>query len=532
MDTESLAAHERLLADVDDHPYSIPARLALARGYAALGYPDLAAGEAYMALLLTDEATDESGEYHDEVLEAAAVDGGGDTPESVSAWIAETISLDVYALLTTSLLACSNLKSVHKYTALGLAAHPSDPTLTSLAETIHTRAAAHLRRRGLDPEKYTAADYPDRGLVRRELYPWNAHEPDRFSPPSLALMNAQMTAVAPALEVRAVRLPVLAAGGTGEVTQLGVFARRDLAPGEEVFSELSLLTAALPLADALCDACSKRFPPLEEADDVVQCDECEVVFCSPGCRDAAWEAYHSAVCGADVDSVAKDAPREDAPDALYSLLLLRALAMAQARDMHPLELPEVRFIWGDFSLEGARCADEDAEAFAGRPRTLSFSFHLNVLLPLHILTKMDVNVFTTSRRFAPWVTNTLYAKFRGTASARQAPSGVPEVAAVHPLWCLANHACDPNVAWEWEGGMKLWVRREMVGWRRGEERRAPREAGIKEGEEVMSHYCDVFLPVKERREWAAGALGGMCLCDRCVWEAEGEEKSEGGVNGE
>lgn len=48
-------------------------RLNLAQAYKALGYPDLAAGDAYKALLLVDEVVQE-GEYHEEAREAANVD--------------------------------------------------------------------------------------------------------------------------------------------------------------------------------------------------------------------------------------------------------------------------------------------------------------------------------------------------------------------------------------------------------------------------------------------------------------------------
>jgi hypothetical protein len=45
----------------------------LANAYRGLGYPDLAIGDAYKALLLVDEVAEE-GEYHDEALEAANAD--------------------------------------------------------------------------------------------------------------------------------------------------------------------------------------------------------------------------------------------------------------------------------------------------------------------------------------------------------------------------------------------------------------------------------------------------------------------------
>ena len=56
-----------------EQPYSIVHRIKLAQAYKELGYPDLAVGDAYKALLLIDEVAEE-GEYHEEALEAANAD--------------------------------------------------------------------------------------------------------------------------------------------------------------------------------------------------------------------------------------------------------------------------------------------------------------------------------------------------------------------------------------------------------------------------------------------------------------------------
>lgn len=87
---------------------------------------------------------------------------------------------------------------------------------------------------------------------------------------------------------------------------------------------------------------------------------------------------------------------------------------------------------------------------------------------------------------------------------------------MHPMWSLANHSCDPNVRWEWGGEIVFTSREERVAWGKGKK---AKRGGIKAGEEILNHYCDINLPVKERREWAVGALGGDCRCARCVWEA-------------
>jgi hypothetical protein len=57
---------------LDDEPYCLLVYLELASTYLLLGYPDLAAGSAYKALLLTDAVRDDSDEYHDQAYQAFA----------------------------------------------------------------------------------------------------------------------------------------------------------------------------------------------------------------------------------------------------------------------------------------------------------------------------------------------------------------------------------------------------------------------------------------------------------------------------
>lgn len=53
-------------------------------------------------------------------------------------------------------------------------------------------------------------DYPDKGLVRREIYPWNSHEPDRYSEGSVKYLNEILQKVAPKLVVGITELDDLA----------------------------------------------------------------------------------------------------------------------------------------------------------------------------------------------------------------------------------------------------------------------------------------------------------------------------------
>ena len=443
--------------------------------------------------------------------------------------------LTSHDVLIGSLLDCGCLRSAFGHIARATKAFPDDSTFKTYDESLSQRLRLHCERNGEAVEDIEVDDYPDKGLVRREQYPWNHHEPDRFSTECLDFLNEELADIAPRLEVRVAELPILApmytAKGASPETrytkQLGLFAKENIAPGDKILEEKSLLTGISRLHESYCDACSI---PLSNSGDGVDsnitCEECnEVFFCSEECHDLAQDNYHPSVCGVSVDQ--SKVPAREAADYLYSRLLVRALALAETRELHPLELKEVRYIWGDYhgkDLDDVWQADPSghlSDPFAHVPQTLSFSFNSNVLMPIHVLEQMDVNIFTQSHRYDTWVFNTLYAKFRGTASAQQGLDGKPEISAVHPMWCLANHSCDPNVSWKWHGSMRFWTREELVDWKGRDPSKGP---GLKKGEEVFGHYCDVRLPVKERREWAVGALGGDCMCTRCVWEAAAEHK--------
>ncbi|KAF2132159.1 hypothetical protein P153DRAFT_383047 [Dothidotthia symphoricarpi CBS 119687] len=544
---------DRLVAlqqETPAQPYSIVHRLKLAEAYKFLGYPDLAVGDAYKALLLVDEIAEE-GEYHDEVFEAAtsdfltekmtnlAMNPGKEEQRSdedqVVTWAKTNWSKTAYDVLVECLMFCGCLRSAYDYNTRAQQAFPDDTTFKKHNDTLSKKLRAYFEAKSENPDDVDIDEYPDKGVVRREQYPWNEFEPDRFSDECLQFLNDEMASIAPSLEVKIAELPLLSTSSTDQssssetrfVKQLGVFAKEDILPGQQILDEKSLLTAVSRLHDTYCDACSTLLPSARDVssaessgDSAITCEECdEVFFCSTDCHDLAQDSYHSSICGVSMDQ--GKVPASEAADSLYSLLLVRALALAETQDVHPLELKEVRYIWGDYhalNLDTVWQVDTQGQlndAFGSVPQTLSFSFNSNVLLPLHILEKMDVNIFTQSHRYDTWVFNTLYAKFRGTASARQGLDGRPEIGAVHPMWCLANHSCDPNVAWEWQGSMKFWTREKLVEW---EGRDPSKKPGLRRGEEVFSHYCDVRLPVQERREWAVGALGGDCVCPRCMWE--------------
>ncbi|EEH11205.1 conserved hypothetical protein [Histoplasma capsulatum G186AR] len=592
--------------------------------HSQLGYPDLAAADAYRALTLFEAMIDlDSSEYRPrkkvglDAVELISSSGLVDRDTSMNVHVGtggsdygehecydddvdqnghmeedeeeeegfEPISQDeytenicnVYILLVKSLVRCGCMRDAYGFCIQAMSLPDSElkSSLDIFEEqlAIIKRSIMDRQRLGQQMEKcgdstnnqdleteaemfarFQPSDLSAQGRAKRVLYPWNTYEPDRCAPETLQLLNERLKTVAPKCEVRAVALPALHHSCFGEnlsrkqeeqeqevSIQLGLVATEDIAPGETFLHESSLLTATNRLHDNLCNACNGPIPELSATNYPVACEDCEdTIFCSRECHNLAQEVYHAAECGKEgLESIGKDIQDpKDKADYLYLLLLGRAIAMAETQKIHPLDLPEVKYIWGDFYPPDDSMLPQTSPSPLNNSKnnphppsaTLPFSFHLSILQPTRILEEMGLDPFETLPFYDTWVLNTLYAKFRGTASGRLSTwDGGPEVCAVHPLWCLANHSCDPNVRWEWGGEINFTVRKEdeRVKWGGRKSPGSGNWAGIKRGEEILNHYCDVGLGLKERREWAMGALGGACRCERCAWEERETGLAEG-----
>ena len=571
-----LANRSTLTTELEERPYDSEKYLQRGLCHENLGYLDLAASDAYRALLLTDEVLDEEGEYHDQAVEALEVGAKREDEFGGSGWardgmkgrgsfakgyakdgmngddrscegreksedeeepwyytVARNDARQSYEILARTLAECGDLKSAFDFVVRGLIAFPGSKGLQALKEQILERHChgqleenPSSEQSGFNPREYL----PENGSARRKIYPWNNHEPDRFSEENLSFINAEIKKSAPKCEVRVVELPLLASGNSvlkssTTIKQLGVFTTSSISPHETVLLEPSIFTSSTRLHEPFCDACSSSLPPFSPDQPLPACQNCEdTVFCSEACHDHAQSLYHRAICGIpDFDVIAKDPSPFAATNCLYTLLIARTIAMAETQNLHPLDLPQIKFLWGDFTSAEAPLA-----------RNLPFSFENNIQQPLHLLASLSLDIFapSTLSRYDTWVINTLLSKFRCVANAKMNErTGRPEVAGVHWLWSLANHSCAPNVRWEWEkGGMGFVARggEEVVRWgeRRSEVSEWRWKGGIAEGEEVLNHYCDVELDVRQRREWAVGALGGVCLCERCIWEEEEEKRKE------
>lgn len=112
------------------------------------------------------------------------------------------------------LIDCGCLRSAFEYNSRALKAFPTDPVFAAYKERIEQKLRAYFASEGDNFDSAEISEYPDRGMVRREHYPWNEYEPDRFSAECLDFLNEEMGKVAPKLEVKVSRLPVLSPGSS------------------------------------------------------------------------------------------------------------------------------------------------------------------------------------------------------------------------------------------------------------------------------------------------------------------------------
>lgn len=573
-----------------------PTLLERAQTYEALEYDDLAAFDAYVIYTLCQK------EISDEFvtdLEAHSPEGEDwkACPEDVTALMVQSLALLVRCLTRLGAIDDARVMWRELQELEASARRNAEPSQDLVDKSTSLQWQSILR--GAEYNVYSvqrsleSSPSSKFGASRREIYPWSIYEPARNTPESLSELNEYISYIAPNLEAKITALSAFDISGnaTDDISyQLGLFAKTDLEPGQEILSEKSILTAIRPLEDALCDACGQDLEGIS-FDEVRQCDgeDCDVTFCSQDCKGRAVKGYHrpnleevedeeSSETDQDltggVNSVTvTDKEHEDveedpnttsslAPTCgnqdlsligrptntttpewdLYFLLLTRTIAMSITQTTHPLALTETKYLWADFNpcpyvtfltSKSTSTSAKDSSSpptLPTAPRTLPFSLRHTIQLPLDFLTTLSLTSIHPSvtpytrpwlNLFDPWILQTLYAKFRGVANATQSTfDGQPEIAAVHPGWCLANHSCAPNVRWDPTGVRRFCVRKgeEVVGLGRQKDEEEVWK-GIKAGEEIFSHYTDVRLPVQERRERLREVLGGSCRCERCLTES-------------
>ena len=278
---------------------------------------------------------------------------------------------------------------------------------------------------------------------------------------------------------------------------LGIFASSDIAAEERLFVDTTMIggtNTLLTPKELICESCSGTIPP--ESKKKVSAACCSTLYCSKQCQTKASASYHRVLCRKDFSwlfEAAKTANHCNLPG-LDGLVWLRVLSMCVQSDCHPLEHPLLARLTPQYSSDTVN----------------RWSYEWNVDVPIRILQLLGIDVWA-DHRFDTWVLQTVWARLMNNRNVRM-HHGRP-VCGVHPLFSFFNHSCEPNAAWKSSmetstGGTTLEITAIKP---------------IRQNEEIVISYCDDGGngddPSKhQRQEMLMPWLAQNCSCPRCLRE--------------
>jgi len=118
-------------------------------------------------------------------------------------------SVPRHETLIPCLLDCGCLRTAFDYSKRSMRSFPHLDVFEKLRQLVLSKLRSHFKSKGETFDEAIYQEYPDKGAVRRELYPWNEYEPDRFSPEVLQVLNDELESIAPKLVIRVAELPLL-----------------------------------------------------------------------------------------------------------------------------------------------------------------------------------------------------------------------------------------------------------------------------------------------------------------------------------
>jgi hypothetical protein len=271
---------------------------------------------------------------------------------------------------------------------------------------------------------------------------------------------------------------------TAERDVYGVFASKDLKPGETVLVDNGVTCSTS--APNRCSNCCARLP---KKPTVLAC--CKASLCTTQCKDAALKTYHKVLCGRDKDlaflvAAAHGATERDAN--VDNLLLLRILAMSlQEGTTNPLQSSFMSRLTPQY--KGSKA--------------ITFSMVEHVVNPIRMLQSLGIDVFA-NREYDTWVIQTISNRISNNILFSETENEY----ALHsclPAYSMFNHSCEPNVKAE---RLRDGAHQKMYAYR-----------AVKKGQELFIDYNDLEnLPKRDRQQALQPWLGGPCMCSRCKRE--------------
>ncbi|TGO11992.1 hypothetical protein BTUL_0097g00440 [Botrytis tulipae] len=451
-----------------------------------LGYPELAAADAYKALLLTKYVFD--GKYLGSRvwLEMGMAGNPWDvnfSAEKFGVQMLDTLKHErkqAYTQLIFSLdhlQAPPNIKSI---TTEALKYYPDDITFLKIQEAA---TSAHERNRTSIYEKSLSDDVKwmkaEMGAVWSKPYPWASG----FHTRTKRSIKAPNVALKKYSKVLRIRPSTVAVPDSDEISY-GMFASQDIHKGDIIIERSPVLSISglqlkkhLSLIDSLVGETKTRSKTSPG-----NCFNCYGLLNESGPKygfNLATQYYHDILCGTNIlpiYSLPRNGKCHVWEPEIAGIIWLRLLATCKQGGGHPLQHALVANL-------------SNHEGAAPDP----WSLEIRIIQPLKILEMLGIDIFA-NQWYDTWVLKTLWQIFRvNSAGEYNAEDGCEEPR------MLGTYIQDFDRA-----GSKFQYC-------------ALRE--IKKGEEVCVSYIEGLSGSKmERRKALASWLSGDCRCKRCLAE--------------
>lgn len=457
----------------------------------ALGYPELAAGDAYKAILLCDYP---NGIVPD-ITRTAVI--SGPTPPTLNPDVVESPRSKHWCLKPSYRLLAQALYDCHCHPeALHICTEaesrfPDDPFFSARREEIDAvvgRKRQHVAASGESP--MLQRDMLHDGAVLTIPYPWMDPHFLHRSQSIIDLVNQEFRQA-----FGGCRLDTSSLSGSpipnfaGQDPQvLGVFAAREIDPGECILVDRAATGCSSSVSG--CINCFKKVK-----DTIVEATCCSAIFCSKDCYQLALSTYHRAICGKDFSWLQSTVEGlSESAAAMRPLLMFRYLAtcVQAGESSHPLEHPLI-----------ARLQPQPS----GRHLDV-FTLKESIVRPIQILQQLGVDVFVNSN-FDTWVVHTIWTRLANNKQGfpRKPENGGGWIDSISPLMPFFNHSCEPNVeCWHDDTTtVRFFAKRR-----------------IQEGEELFDSYVNVeSIHLEKRHQILWPWFEGPCLCSKCSTERHG-----------
>ena len=447
-----------------------------------LGYPELAAGDAYKAhLLVTDELKS--------IDHATSVQKSGELTH---------LKLKSLTQLAKSLLAMGEHVGLREVCSEGLAVDSSHSELEQLS-----KAAAELSKRKLEEARNLGASrekkkaYVTYGGIWLEHYPFmttrhTSRDENHIDTTKKSLERLSSNC---SLASRSFSNSLQSAS-----KGFGVYATVDIRPNTRLFDDETILGAtdtgtsgpSASRGPEICENCCGCLPINSTSRVKSTC--CSTVYCSEHCRETASRFYHLATCGRDFGWFFEELQRALGNDP--ARLWLRVLSICTQSDCHPLEHPLIARL---ISRTGGKIR--------------RWTLRHNIVNPNRILKRLGIDIFQ-DLRFDTWVLQNVESRLMNNSHSHRTNS-CRNVVAVNYLFSFLNHSCEPNAKWgttQNGGGATAHDSTTLS---------VIAMKPIKKGQEICIDYAGVSRAPKkaDRQErlitWFPD---GVCECTRCQRE--------------